>query len=128
MSMVRTTLVWLAALAIAVAPLMPVAASMARGTVAGDGAHAAHASSDAVPNAAVLSDAAADMSANHADCTKHDVCDGKCCNACAHCVAVTVVFHADSHPLHSVQTPVIPRLHARLAVALPNRPPQHSAG
>lgn len=124
MSIFRTTLVWLLVLVFAAAPLMPVAASVAHRTVTGVGAHAVHASSNSASNDAVFSHDAADALATDADCTKHDACDGKCCNACAHCFAVTVVFHADSDPLHSVQTPVIPRLHARLAVALPNRPPQ----
>lgn len=124
MSFFRIALVWLLALVFAAAPLMPVAASMAHGSVTGAEFHTAHALSDSASNDAVFSHDAVDVLANDADCTKHDACDGKCCNACAHCFAVTIVFHVDSDPLLSVQTPVIPRLHARLAVALPNRPPQ----
>ena len=111
---------WLTILALVFAPLLPAAGAML-GSNAGAEHHAAHAAMDPVQDFFVSGDSG--LSSGNG-CAQHGACDGQCCNACAQCVAMSLNILGDSPTRYSVQTAVVPRLHARLAISLPNRPPQ----
>jgi hypothetical protein len=119
---IKTAFVWLTVLVLAFAPLLPAAGAML-GSDAATEHHGAHAAMDHTQNSAVAGD---NGMAFGNDCIRHGACDGQCCNACAQCVAMSLNVLGDSPPHHSVQTAVVPRLHAHLTVALPNRPPKNS--
>ena len=57
-------------------------------------------------------------------CAQHDACQGQCCATCAQCSTVTAMSMEFLSPLHSVRTPVVPRLHASEILAQLNRPPR----
>ena len=57
-------------------------------------------------------------------CAQHDACQGQCCATCAQCFTVMASCMQIVPPLHSVRTPVVPRLHASEILAQLNRPPR----
>jgi hypothetical protein len=118
----RAAIVWLSVLVMAFAPLLPAA-----GALLGSEAAAEHPAAHAAMGHSQDSVAATDSGLSvGGDCTRHGACDGQCCSACAQCVTMSLSALHDSTLRYSVQTAVVPKLHARLTVALPNRPPKHS--
>ncbi len=117
----RAAFIWLIMLVLAFAPLLPAAGALLGSNDAEH--HATHAAMGHSQDSAIAGDSG--MAIGN-DCTRHGACDGQCCNACAQCVAMSLNVLGDGPMRYSVQTAVVPRLHARLAVALPNRPPQSS--
>lgn len=111
---VRLLSLWLV-LALAVAPVLP---SFAMTGQAGDAeaAHVSHGGDDVnMPDTGT---------SKQTPCMQHDSCNGQCCDLCAQCFsAVSPVFLAQVHP-HPVQTPVLTKLHPRIFVASPDRPPR----
>jgi hypothetical protein len=110
----RLLSLWLV-LALAAAPVLP---SFAMTLKAGD-AEAAHVSHSG--DHANMPDT---DTPKQTPCTRHDSCNGQCCDLCAQCFsAVSPVSLDQVHP-HPVQTPVLTRLHPRISVASPDRPPR----
>jgi hypothetical protein len=110
----RLLSLWLV-LALAAAPVLP---SFAMTLKAGD-AEAAHVSHSG--DHANMPDT---DTPKQTPCTQHDSCNGQCCDLCAQCFsAVSPVSLDQVHP-HPVQTPVLTRLHPRISVASPDRPPR----
>lgn len=122
MSPIRATCVWLTILALVFAPLLPAAGAML-GSSAGAEHHAAHAAMDSAQDFLVSGDGGVSFSNG---CAQHGACDGQCCNACAQCVAMSLNVLGENPACYSIQTAVVPRLHARPTISLPNRPPQRS--
>ncbi len=122
MKPIRAAFLWLTILVLVFAPLLPAAGAML-GSDATAEHHAAHAAMDPVQDSFVSGDSGLSFGNG---CAQHGACDGQCCNACAQCVAMSLNCLDDGTLRYSVQTAVVPHLHARLTVALPNRPPQRS--
>lgn len=118
----RRACIWLIVFSLVLAPLMPAAAATL-GSDAGAEHHAAHAAKDFAQNSFVSGDAGLSFGNG---CAQHGACDGQCCSACAQCVAMGLNLSDDSTLRYAVQTAVVPRMHARPVLALPNRPPQRS--
>jgi len=120
MKPIRAAFVWLTILALLLAPLRPAAGALF-GSEAAAEHHAAHAAMDHSQDSVTAADNRLSFGS---DCTRHGACEGQCCNACAQCVAMSLNVLEDSTLRYSVQTAVVPRLHARLTITLPNRPPR----
>lgn len=114
----------LLALAVALAPLWPAAATSATAATeyqATDHSahHTTHQTSDAVDSRVVDSTVAGDAS-----CEQHQGCDGQCCAACAHCFTAALSAASAVLPARPVQTTASATLHLSLYVSPLNRPPQ----
>jgi hypothetical protein len=110
----RLLSLWLV-LALAAAPMLP---SFAMTGQAGDAqaAHVSHGSDHAnMPDT---------DTSKQTPCTQHDSCNGQCCDLCAQCFSAVSPVSLDQVYPHPVQTPVLTKLHPRISVASPDRPPR----
>jgi hypothetical protein len=112
----RLLSLWLV-LALVMAPVLP---SFAMTIKAGD-AQAAHVSHG--DNHANMPDADA---SKQTPCTQHDSCNGQCCDLCAQCFSAVSPVSLEQVRPHPVQTAVLTKLHPRIFVASPDRPPRVS--
>lgn len=112
----------LAAVALALAPIFPAIAPVAKAASTAPGHHVEHAAED---GSAVAQALASDLDPG-APCAQHDGCHGLCCAACAQCFTAVAVFAALDwpQPVHPVRVPTATRLALDVLPATLIRPPQ----